>query len=283
MIIGSNTVASTYEPPAGPVWPDDPVALLGSKLLWLFDYNEAVVVDGHIASILDSKGGVLTIEDTDPAKHPAAVSEAINGVTQQFGRSTLHTHGLCTSTTEAAAPLRDTGAELFVIHREGSPITLGTGSSSNVTGAIVSSMTFAASNVSAFGFHTVSSQSQRIVRIARQTGSPLLRGSATTGFAYVANEWCCSRIRVDFTGSGIQIYRNGVFLVNGSILASSYVGTVFGLGFGYNGGPRSGGAGTASAPLDIAYAFLTTPNLTTQELRDLSTYVSERFGVASYV
>jgi len=281
MIIGSNTVASTYEPPAGPVWPDDPVALLGAKLLWLFDYNEATVVDGLVTSILDAKGGVLTLVDTTVARQPAAVSESINGVTQQFGRSTLATHGLCVSTAASGAPLIDTGADLYVVHREGSPITLGGGGTTNVNGTIVSSMTFSAGNVPSFGFHTVSSQSQRIVRIAKPTATAGIRGSMTTGFAYVANEWCCTRIRI--TTGMMQLYRNGVFLVDGSIAASTAVTPSNGLGFGYNGGPRSGGAGTASAPLDFAYTFLTTPNLTTQELRDVSTYVSERFGVASYV
>lgn len=281
MIIGSNTVASTYEPPAGPVWPDDPVALLGAKLLWLFDYNEATVVDGLVTSILDAKGGVLTLDDATVARQPAAVSESINGVTQQFGRSTLATHGLRTSTASAGDPLlQDAGAELFIIHREGSPITIG-GAGTTVTGAIVSSHTFTAVNANALGFNTVSSQSQRSVRLSRAVGGLTLRGTLTSGSAYAANEWCCTRIRVE--PNVVSLYRNGVFLADAALSASRNEPAHYGLGFGYAGAARSSGAGNASAPLDIAYAFLTTPNLTTQELRDLSTYVSERFGVASYV
>jgi len=280
MIIGSNTVVATYEPPPGPVWPDDPVVVLGAKLHWLFDYNQGVESGGLITSILDAKGGVLTASDASTARQPVAVTENIAGVDQQFGRSNLVSKGLRTSTTAAGATLLDPGAELYIVHREGSPITIG-GGGFTVTGAIVSSMTFSAFNVPSFGFHTVSSQSQRTVRIAKASSTATARGSATTGFAYVANEWCCTRIRVET--SVIQIYRNGVFLVDGSIAASTALTPSFGLGFGYNGGPQGSGAGNASAPLDIAHVFMTTTTLTTQELTDVSTYMNARFGVPSYV
>lgn len=265
---------------SGPSWPDSPVVVLGAKLYWMFDYNEAVVVDGLITRILDTKGGVLALEDTTVARQPAAVSESINGAVQQFGRSTLATHGLRTSTTDAGSPLiQDAGADLFIVHREGSPITVG-GGGTTITGAIVSSNTFTAVNVDSFSFSTVSSQSQRSARLGRAIGTTTLRGTATTGFAYVANEWCCTRIHI--VPGLMAIYRNGVYLVDAGPSPSRNNPPGFGLGFGYNGGPRYGGAGNASAPLDIAYAFLTTPNLTTQELQDVSAYTLARSGVAAH-
>lgn len=265
--------------PSSPAWPDSPVVTLGAKLYWFFDYNAASVSGGLITSVIDQKAGTLSLEDSTTARQPAAVSEVINGVTQQFGRSTLSTHGLRTSTTSAGDPLlQDAGAQLFIVHREGSPVTIG-GGGTTITGAIVSSHTFTAVNVDSFGFNTVSSQSQRSVRLARAVGTSTLRGTLTSGFAYVANEWCCTRIHIE--PGLVSLYRNGSFLTDAALSASRNLPASFGLGFGYAGGPRGSGAGTASAPLDIAYAFLTTATLTAGELAAVSAYTTARSGVAA--
>lgn len=278
MIIGSNTVVSTYKPPA------PPTEVLGAKLLWLFDYNVATVVSGLITTIADVKGSGLTLSDASSARQPLAVSETINGVAQQFGRSNLSTRGLRTSTTAAGDRLVQGEADLFIVHREGSPITVGGGGSTN-TGAIVSSQGINSVTQRSIGLHTVSSQTERRFVIAGVVATTFAqRCNVATSTAYTAGAWGCTRVHL--ASLAVELYRNGVLVGSGvadpdDLQPSQVAARV--LAFGYTSGGQNNGAGSASAPLDIAYVFLTTPNLTTQELQDLSAYVNARFGVAAYV